>query len=156
MKRIKLYINIFIITSLFISCDSSKIYHEVETFKEHKWNKSKKIVFEPEIIEADKYYKFTFNIRYFSGFPHLFLKLNVNITNPNGVIYSDKIKIQTRTKDYKYIGDGMGDYWDLDYVFIEKQQIKKTGKYKIEVTHNLNNEHVILIEELGLTINKLD
>jgi len=145
-----------LLISLFVSCDSSKIYHEVETFEEHKWNKSEKIVFEPEIIEADKYYKFTFNIRYFSGFPHLFLKLDVKITNTNGVIYSDKLKIQTRTKDFKYIGSGMGDYWDLDYVFIEKQKLNKEGKYKIEVTHGLNNEYVILIEELGLTINKLD
>jgi len=156
MKRIKLFISILLLSSLFVSCDSSKIYHEVEIFENHRWEKSKKIIFEPEITEIGKNYKFTFNIRYFSGFPHTHIKLNVNITNPDGVIYSDKVKIQTRTKDFKYIGDGMGDYWDLDYVFIEEQQIKKAGKYKIEITHNINNEYVILIEELGLTINKLD
>ncbi|MBN2756637.1 MAG: gliding motility lipoprotein GldH [Bacteroidales bacterium] len=154
MVKSRVFIGIIILLLLF-SCDKNKIFHEVYAFDNYQWEKSKILTFEPEITSTNLSYKFIFNIRYFTGFPYKYLHLNLNITNTDGQTFTKEISIQIISEDLKYLGEGMGDYWDIDYVFIDKQIINKTGKYKIEIQHNIDNEVVTRIGEFGITISKL-
>ena len=146
-------LSLVIVLLYMFGCNQNRIYHEVKSFDNYKWNKSEKLNFEFEIKEADKPYGLWLNLRYIQGFPYKYLHLLLTITEPDGKVKTNELTIQIISDDKKYIGDGAGSYWDLDYP-IPDYKFDQKGKYKITIEHAMKNDILSPINEVGLTVNK--
>lgn len=134
-------------------CNKNRIFHEVKKFDDYKWNKTERLDFEFTIEQPYIAYELWLNLRYIQGFPYKYLHLLVTITEPDGKIKTNELTIQIISDDKKYIGDGAGSYWDLDYP-IPDYKFNQKGKYKITIEHAMKENILTPIGEVGLTVNK--
>jgi hypothetical protein len=65
--------------------------------------------------------------------------------------YKD-LSIPIMTEDSKYIGDGAGDYWDLNYAVDDNIVLDIEGKYKIEIHSLMKENPVNFINTIGITL----
>ncbi|GEM_PF-1419476 len=151
--------NLFFITLLgisiiLISCNKRKIYSERETFENYRWFSDQPVVFESEIGKdhIKKPLKLFLSIRYIQGFPYKDLNLRISITYPNGIMNYKDLSIPIMTEDSKYIGDGAGDYWDLNYAVDDNIVLDIEGKYKIEIHSLMKENPVNFINTIGITL----
>lgn len=153
MSLIKKFSVLSIILLLFsiTSCNKNRIFHEVKKFNDFKWSKSEKVHFEVAIEQKDIEYDLLLNLRYIEGFPYKYLHLYIEITDPDGKTKTNELGIQIITDEKKYIGEGAGSYWDLDYQLPEYPFDKK-GKYKFTVEHTMEENILNWINEVGLSI----
>ena len=149
-KAILLVLGLIILAFLFYN---HKFFHDVKKFEDYKWHKSDKIVFAFEIDDTSKIYNIALNIRYITGFSYKYLPLNIEISNPDGKKLIYEAKIQLISDDKKYIGDGAGDYWDLDFP-LPQYDFRKKGIYKITIEHSMNNDIAYPVNEIGISIIK--
>lgn len=144
-----------LLSLLIWACNSNSAFHETHTFPDYHWKKKERVIFSPEITESNAAdsFKLILNIRYIEGFPYKYLRLKLNITRPDGTEADKDINIQIINDDKSYIGEGIGDYWDLDYTD-EIIPIKGAGKYEIEIIPLMDQDPVYLINEIGITLIK--
>jgi len=155
--RVSVKLLLMIIIAInFISCNSTNIYKEKYTFEDYSWSKNEKIIFKPEIKKTSIRYKGVIHIRYITGFSYKYLNFVLLIVHPDGGQSSKEISIQLLTNDKKYRGDGMGEIWDFDYELSEPILFSEPGKYQIEIKSAMGDETVNFINEIGLSLNKLD
>ena len=146
-----LVLNIVLLLFTFTACNKNRIFHEVKKFENFKWDKPDKIHFETSIEQIDNQYDLFLNLRYIVGFPYKFLHLNIEITDPDGKIKTNELSIQIISDEKKYIGDGAGSYWDIDYP-IPEYPFDKKGNYKISIAHEMNENTLNWINEIGISI----
>lgn len=137
----------------FTACNKNRIFHEVKKFEDFKWSKSEKIYFEVSIEQTDIQYDLFLNLRYIEGFPYKYLHLDISITDPDGKTKTNELSIQIISDEKKYIGDGAGSYWDLDY-HIPEYPFNKKGKYNITVEHAMEENILNWTNEVGLSVLK--
>lgn len=138
---------------LILSCNTHKVFHEESKFDDLKWHKKDKLVFDFTLEDTTIKYGLILNIRYIQGFPYKFLPLKIDITNPAGKTLEHEAKIRIMTNEKKYLGDGAGSYWDLDYN-VPEYNFHQKGIYKISVEHTMNNDIAYPIQEIGISIIK--
>jgi len=143
---------------LLASCHRNRIYNESLSFDNYKWLKSRPVIFQPEITNetVKKPLKLNLNIRYIQGFPYKFLHLRVYLTNPKGESQYRDISIQIISDETTYNGEGAGDYWDLDYTVDDQMVFEMTGKYKIQIIPFMQDDPVNFIDEIGLSLEKVN
>ena len=139
----------------FTACNKSRVFHEVKKFDDFKWNKTEKIHFEVLIEQTDFQYDLFLNLRYIEGFPYKYLHLNIEITNPDGKTKTNELSIQIISNEKRYIGDGAGSYWDLDYQ-IPEYPFDRIGKYKITIEHAMEENILNWTNEVGISIVKIN
>jgi gliding motility-associated lipoprotein GldH len=145
---------LILLVFILLSCNTDKLFQGEYTFEDYTWSNDEKIIFSPE-INTDKsgnQYQLILNIRYITGFQYKFLNLGLIINRPDGSQSTKEISIQMLTDDKQYRGNGMGDYWDLDYAVSEPITIDQTGKYEFELVSLMGELPLNFINELGITI----
>ncbi len=149
----KIFLLTIALLILVFSCNNHRVFHEVKKFDDLKWHKNDKAVFNFTLEDTTASYQLILNIRYIQGYPYKFLHLNIDITNPAGKTMVHEAKIQIISDEKKYIGDGAGSYWDLDYP-VPEYNFHQKGIYKISIEHTMNNEIAYPINEIGISIVK--
>ena len=142
---------LILLSFIFSGCNKGRVFHEVKKFDDFKWHKSEKIYFEVIIDQNNSEYDLFLNLRYIEGFPYKFLNLEIDITDPDEKTKTNISSIQIISNKKKYIGDGAGSYWDLDYQLPEYEFIE-SGKYKITITHVMDENVLNWINEVGLSV----
>jgi len=152
----KKLIAVILLSLLIGACNPDRVFHETHTFPDYHWKKKERVIFTPEITESDaeSSFKLILNIRYIEGFPYKYLRLKLNISRPDGTEADKDINIQIINDDKSYIGEGIGDYWDLDYADDEAIPFKGVGKFEIEIIPLMDQDPVYLINEIGISLIK--
>jgi gliding motility-associated lipoprotein GldH len=135
------------------SCKNS-IYSERITIEKYQWFSSSPAKFSAEIGNENikRPLSLILNLRYIQGFPYKFLKVRVMITDLKGNKNYKDLDIQVINDDLKYIGNGAGDYWDLDYHIDDRMIFDSSGTYTFEVFSRMENDPVLFLNTIGLTI----
>jgi len=147
--------SLVLLLSAFTACYKNRVFHEVKKFEDYKWNKAEKIHFEVLIEQTNVEYDLFLNLRYIEGFPYKYLHLNIDITDPEGKIKTNDLSIQIISNEKKYIGNGAGSYWDLDYK-TPVYPFDKIGKYKITIEHSMEENILNWTNEVGISVVKLE
>lgn len=149
----KIFLLLVSILILVFSCNNNRVFHEVKKFDDFKWQKNDKAVFNFNLEDTSTSYELVLNIRYIQGYPYKFLHLDIEITNPMGKTMVHEAKIPIISDEKKYIGDGAGSYWDLDYP-VPEYNFQQKGIYKISIEHKMENNLAYPINEIGISIFK--
>jgi gliding motility-associated lipoprotein GldH len=148
------FIMIIVFSMIWQSCNKNKIYSERVTIENYRWYSEKPAIFEAQISEKyiKKPLKLFLSIRYIQGFPYKDLDIRISVTDSNGVTNYKDLSIPIISDESKYIGDGAGDYWDLDYAVDNNLVLDVAGNYIIKISSTMKENPVNFINTIGVTL----
>jgi gliding motility-associated lipoprotein GldH len=147
---------LLLLTTAITLASCNKIYSDREIIENYQWHSENVIKFGVEIKEDNVNIplQLILNLRYIQGIPYQFLKLRVYMIGPYGEKNFQDIEIQLIDSEKKYIGEGIGDYWDIDFMLDEKLVFNAAGSYKFEFEHLMDENPVRFVNEIGITLKK--
>ena len=146
---------LIILFTLLISifgCESSIYNHNIK-IPNYTWERSNKLVYKIDIKEPIDKAKVTLNVRHATDLPYSELLINVKLTTPKNEKGTRLLKVPTKNAEGKNIGSGMGDMWDVKAV-IENSTSFQVGTYEIELTHQMPDNEVFMLIDMGIKIEK--
>ena len=140
-----------IFASILFSCGNNT-YENYHSFNDGRWNTDSIVKFKYTIIDTTKKYDLSLKIRHTVdyNFQNLFIFLEENT--------KDTIEIILANKAGKWLGTGISDVRELEYIFHEKREFVKKGEYILAIEQAMrygpsqkieNLEHVL---DVGLIV----
>ena len=128
-KQISIF---FLITTLLFSCDSNKVFEKNIYIDKKGWSHLEKPKFKIGIKDTTSSMNILLNVRHSSNYLFSNLWVQINTTNPDGVVFIDTVECLLAKKNGKWIGDGFGHLWDLQ-THVKTQKFKRKGEYFFEL-----------------------
>jgi len=148
------YLLFVLLIPLFFSCGSKTIFKERTKFENLQWNRFKELSFSWEIKDTSAVYDVIFDLRHHTVYPYENLFITIALYSPSGERRVSDFHIPVKNTDGSFKAEGMGDYWDLEYVLFPDQKFREPGKYKIEIENRMDKLETPGIMEAGITIRK--
>ncbi|MDR1846542.1 MAG: gliding motility lipoprotein GldH [Bacteroidales bacterium] len=163
--NIKKMSGVIAILLLFAACGKNVMYNEIYKFKDYQWQRlseDKKngnaIEFtDIEVKDCDTPYDVFVNVRHSSVINTDKIQFLVEVISPNGTRRANKHIMKLKDREgTKFIGDVMGDLYDVEDKVKSYMSFTETGTHTIRIT-NLSQPFVIVgIVDLSLKIVKSD
>lgn len=135
--------------SLFISCDSNRIFDEYKTIKNSHWKKNDTIKFNLTITDTVSAKNLFINIRNNNDYKYSNLYIITEIMAPNQFVTIDTLQYEMTDKTGKWLGKGFTDLKENKLFFKENYRFKNKGNYHIKIIHAMRkNKETEGIEEL--------
>lgn len=148
---------ICILASSFIivtACDSRRVFEGKKDFPNRYWIFNDPAEFEFEIENKDKTYNLLFNIRNTAKYQFQNIYLQYYLEDSTGRLISRELKnIQLfNAKTGVPLGQGLGDLYDIEKVFLEDYQFQNEGKYKLRIDQFMRQDSLPEILSVGLRV----
>ncbi|TAH21145.1 MAG: hypothetical protein EAZ08_03870 [Cytophagales bacterium] len=144
---------LLIITPLLLCACNVNLINEHKDMPKMAWEKQNQLSFTAEMPEV-KEYNMKLHLRHTSHIQigNIAVKLTITPDNqPNEAIVQDLL-IPIRDKDGHLTGSAMGDICDTE--FLTKFAPKQKGKYTFTLAHQMEEDKVESIMEVGFSIEK--
>lgn len=156
MKRKNLFLLplTILMSIVFVSCDSKKVFDENKKISDEVWDADEKISFEVTITDTITPHNFYVNVRNSDGYPYSNIYIFINTVFPDGKSSRDTLECILADETGKWLGDGLGDIWDNQILFKKNVRFPLSGKYTFVMEQAMRTEHLPLILDVGLRIEK--
>lgn len=147
---------IFIFSLIAISCNTNIVYEDYKTFENQIWNADSSVFFNHSFRDTICNYQFVIKVRHTTDyeFQNLFLFIKTEET--------DTLELMLANKEGAWIGRGIGDVREMEFLYRKNKKIPKKGDFifeieqamrygKLEKIQSLRN-----IQAIGLSIYKED
>lgn len=143
---------LFALPITFLTCCGILWEHRsLESFDDMEWNRSDTAAFSFSIDHAGPR-DISILVRHVQGFP--FAEMGIlAITGGPSIADTQLIVIPVIGSDRKYLGEGSGDLFDLEYVLHEAASLE-AGDYNIRLVHQMSRDPLPLIMEVGIQVNE--
>ncbi len=153
----KIFISLFSTLCLsLVACDSKRVFEDNTDIPDYSWDVKNKIAFDVNIEDTASLYNLYVNVRHASHYQYANLYLFVNITFPNGKTRMDTVECVLADASGQWKGDGMGDIWDDQILWMPKVKFPLAGKYKFEYEHAMRTEQLPFVMDVGLRVEKAE
>jgi gliding motility-associated lipoprotein GldH len=152
MKKYILITFSIIIALFTISCDSNKVYESNVEIPDSAWDTAQVAVFQFGIEEKTIPYNLKINVRHTQFYVAQNLWLFIKTTSPSNKVQYDTLNCQLADDKGKWLGDGMGEIFDLNQTYKQNIGFPETGQYKIEIKHGMRMPKVPMIMEIGFRV----
>ncbi|MDB2361899.1 MAG: gliding motility lipoprotein GldH [Flavobacteriales bacterium] len=152
---------ILLIAVLLGSCDSNRLYEKNISIDNDMWSLEQMPNFEFENTDTISEVNLILNIRHSSIYPFSNLWVFIHILSPSGATQVDTLETTLSQKDGKWLGDGLGDIWDLQVLF-KKVRLNESGTYSFKIEQAMRHGNLSKIEqlpgvmEIGLRIENIE
>lgn len=153
------YCCLLLILITIISCDSNRLYENNISIENDIWNVNQVVEFEYNNLDTISKANLLVNVRHTSTYPFSNLWLFISTTNPNGTQQKDTLECVLSENNGKWLGDGLGDIWDIQCQF-KAIRFNKDGLYRFEIEQAMRYGELAKIDnlpgvmEIGLRIEK--
>ena len=151
-KKILSAISLLFAATLFLSCDGSKIYRNIDDFEDNRWAKTDVRTFEFD-IPAEGDYNLTVLFSHVYDTPLSNIPLVIKIETPDGKSEIINIIMHIRDEDGKQLADCGGDYCDFEQAIFRNRKLAE-GPYKISVSNTFDYEYMPNVIGIGISVNK--
>lgn len=149
MKNIS-FILIFYL--LFLSCDSARIYEENKKIKEGLWHQDDSVPFTVSINDSTLSYNMYVNIRNTGSYQFSNLFLFITTKLPNGQVAEDTLECTLADNEGRWLGSGLGDIWDNQFLLKKDFRFPLTGKYIFEIKQGMRVNPLPFIVDVGIRV----
>lgn len=147
---------ILILTLLgMFSCNSNQLYDEYKKIENESWNLNNKLKFEFEVDDTVGFYNIFIAVRHTQDYPYNNLWLFVKSSAPNGRTALDTVEIILSDNRGKWLGSGLGDIYDLDFLWKKGVRFAIPGKYIVEYQQAMRIDDLMGIKKMGLRVEKI-
>jgi gliding motility-associated lipoprotein GldH len=156
MKKNSIIILIFVAIFVLTSCDRNKVYEEYIEIDNNVWLSSNVVKFEFEIDDTAALHNVYINVRHAAGYQFNNLWLFVKSSAPNGQTSIDTLECVLSDKKGKWLGDGMGDIYDMQLPWRLNVRFPVKGKYTVEYRQGMRIDALPGIMDMGLRVEKAE
>jgi len=141
----------FIIASFisFQSCETIGGSRELVKFEDFRMPSDSTFEFTFDNQDPNQLYDIVLMFRYIDGFQFPQMVFNVEYKADSVEPISSVLGLQIIDKDKKYIGDGSGDYWDIEKTLFSSRKLVK-GKSVITLKSAMPYENIPYVSTIGI------
>ncbi|MEZ4883744.1 MAG: gliding motility lipoprotein GldH [Chitinophagales bacterium] len=151
MKNI-LLLFLFVVVLQFSACKPALYKHFID-IPNNVWQKDNTVVFKVDMDKPVATADVRLAIRYVDGYLYDHLKVNVKRISPSNKKSEQELNIKMMDGNEGYIGEGMGDLWDLEQVLTDGfENFEESGTYQYEVSQTMKDDQFPLVVEVGLIV----
>jgi|GEM_PF-4017804 len=151
MKTPSFILILFVLT--LVGCNSSSVFNKTESF-DLAWHAKHIVSLTTDSIDTGKYEEILV-FRYGDGYPFSQLKIHLVTTNNETTFNDSDFMIDIVDKEGNYIGDGLGDIWDLEQP-LDTININDPTILKFQISQKVINGNLPMIMEVGIKLKKLE
>lgn len=137
---------------LLVGCDSSAVFNKTEKF-ELSWNAKHIVSLTTDTVNPGKY-QAVLVFRYGDGYPFSQLKIHLVATGTEITFTDSDFMVDIVDKDGNYIGDGLGDIWDLEQP-LDTLTIENPMVIKFQISQKVMDGNLPMVMEVGMKLRKL-
>ena len=152
----KLSNGIFIFAAIFISCNNNIVFDDYKTFENQTWNTDSIIIWDYAVIDTISQNQLVIKVRHTTDyeFQNLFLFVKAEKT--------DTLELLLANKEGKWLGKGIGDVREVEFVYVKDKVFAKKGELTFEIEQAMRygefekTQHLNNIKAIGVSIQKQD
>lgn len=149
----KVFVLILSIVFLFYGCDKSVVYNKTKKF-DLLWNAKDIVSLQTNPVEPGSYQE-VLVFRYGEGFQFAQLKIHLTTTENDNTLTDSDFFVNIIDKDGKYIGDGLGDIWDIEQP-LDTIQVSENGTLNFQISQRVIDSGLPMVMEVGIKLRKLE
>lgn len=147
--------SLFLLTVTLMSCDSEKVFEEYIEVENATWQKENIASFEFKANDTLNPHNLYINIRNTGSYAYSNLYLFITMQGPDGSTLKDTVNCVLADKRGKWLGNGVGDLWDLQMPYIGGFKFARKGKYLVSFEQAMRVEKGLEgITDVGLRVEK--
>lgn len=139
-----------------ISCDSQKLYESNVEIPDGIWEVGNVAQFKFSVEETKIPYNLKVNVRNTHFFGSQNLWVFIKTSSPTNKIQYDTLNCTLADEKGKWLGDGMGDIWDISCPYKQNIGFPEKGEYTVEIKHGMRTKRLPMILEIGLRVEKAE
>ncbi len=144
---------LFVILLIIISsCNPGRIYEKHIKLKDYAWDKQETFTFTFEVEDISASYDIYIAIRHAHIYPYKNLLVSSVMTTPSGEKRYTDYDLMIKDKNGDFLGDGMGDLWDITIPVRKNFRFHEKGKCTIEFENRMSKVRTPAIMEVGLIV----
>ena len=152
MDKVGKILGLFILLGL-LSCDTNKVFEEYIEVENANWEKENIASFEFLAKDTTTAHNLYINIRNTGNYPYSNLYLFVTMQGPNGGLLKDTVNCILADNRGKWLGNGVGDLWDLRIPYVGGFKFAQTGSYTVSFEQAMRVEKGLNgITDVGLRV----
>ena len=115
--------------SLFMGCDSNRIFDEYVSIDDNTWKKDDTITFNLKVLDTISPQNLFINIRNNNDYKYSNIFIITEILAPNQFTTIDTLQYEMTDETGIWLGDGFSDLKENKLFFKERYVFKKSGNY---------------------------
>ena len=136
-----------------LSCDSNKVFEEYIEVENANWQKENIASFEFIAKDTTTAHNLYINVRNTGGYPYSNLYLFVTMQGPDGGLLKDTVNCILADNRGKWLGNGVGDLWDLRIPYVGGFKFAQSGSYIVSLEQAMRVEDGLKgITDIGLRV----
>ena len=143
-----------LICLLLASCDEAKIYEKHLDNDRITWNRFDVKTFKVDIEDISSSYDFYIAIRHITAFPLDHIDIEFNIYAPSGEVRMLEQTIKLKDDKDNWLGEGMGDLWDVTRLIREDFRFSEPGTCTVEISSAMPQADLPGILQVGLIVRR--
>ncbi|MFC2107477.1 gliding motility lipoprotein GldH [Bacteroidota bacterium] len=151
IKPLKIFLFLILMIT-FSSCNPGRIYEKHIKLNDYAWDKFETFTFEFEVDNISVEYDIYLAIRHAHIYPYDNLLVSTVMTTPSGEKRYTDYDLSIKDKNGEFLGDGMGDLWDINIPIRKKFKFQEKGKCVIEFENRMSRLRTPAILEVGLIV----
>ena len=152
----KLSSGIFFFVLVFISCNNNIVFDDYQTFEDQTWSTEDGVFFVYSVKDTVSKNQIVIKIRHTTDyeFQNLFLLVKTEEI--------DTVELMMSNKEGKWLGKGVGDIRELEFVYAKDKVFAKKGDFTFEILQAMRYGKLEKIQSLdniksiGLSIQEQD
>ena len=144
----------FILLLLLCACDRSLVYEKHLDNDRITWNRFDVKTFQVDITDISSGYDFYVAFRHVTAFPLDFIDIQFNLYTPSGETRMLEKRIELKDAEGNWLGDGMGDLWDVSSLVREDFRFTQAGRCTVEISSNMSYADLPGLMQVGLIVKK--
>lgn len=149
------YISSVVVIFILVGCNNNVVFKEYNAFENVSWNKRDVLDFDFQVQKSESL-DFYLAIRHHTNFPFSFIKVNVTLFTPDGEMRSRDYHFRLKNRESKWLGDGMGELWDIELPIRKDMIFNKSGMCKVSIENKMDKVETPGLIEVGLIVKKSD
>ena len=147
----------FLITLVFFSCDSNRVYEKNQDLEERAWLSTQQPVFEFVVQDTVQSYNLYCNIRNSVTYPYSRIFINYSVQDSVGVSVTKNMisAFLFEEKTGKPLGSsGLGDVYDHQIPLLKSYTFKKSGPHAIRFNQFMRTDTLSGVLAVGFRLER--
>ena len=153
-NQLPVFIFIILLSFMVVSCGKAPLFDNNLPIKDSIWKADDNALFEVNVTDTTKNYKFYINIRHTVAYRYSNLYVFMNTRLPNGNITRDTLECMLATPEGKWLGKGFGELKDNQILLNSALRFPLKGKYIFELEQGMRVKELNDISDIGIRIER--
>jgi gliding motility-associated lipoprotein GldH len=153
-NHLLIWIGLVVLSFSAVSCGKAPLFDNNMAIRDSVWKADENVLFEVNVTDTAKIYKFYVNIRHTEAYRYSNLYVFLNTRFPNGNITRDTLECLLATPEGKWLGKGFGELKDNQILLNSALRFPLKGKYIFELEQGMRVKELKDISDIGIRIER--